>query len=251
MAVQPEQDLERQLPMMTPLYQVPKVDADEMRPSQAVVLPEIIYKIAIVDVGEEISDPSPLGLFAFSIGTCLFSFLNLDITPSSFADMAIPIIMMHGGVVQMIAGLFEFQKKNGFASVTFLSYGALLTGLGIYYIILLTGSFADGFASAINSSGNAILQAVYAGFSCIILLLSFQIAWTVVGIFGSATMLFILGAAGGYSPHCKTASAAFGLLLVCFGVYTGFALMVNQAMGNYLIPVGRLGKTAEQAKKKE
>lgn len=156
---------------------------------------------------------------------------------------------------------------------------------GIYYIILLTGSFADGFHSITNAvrnqrslfrsfadllffsfrtppsfspltspgfhSGNAILQSVHAGFSAILTFLAFQIAWTVVGIFGSATLLFTLGAAGGYNDGCKKAAAAFGILLACFGVYTGFALLVNQATGEYKIPVGRLGKAREAAAKKE
>ena len=30
---------------------------------------DVVHKISIVDVSQEMSDPSPLGLFAFSIGT--------------------------------------------------------------------------------------------------------------------------------------------------------------------------------------
>ena len=100
----------------------------------------------------------------------------------------------------------------------------------------------------------AILQAIYAGLSFIFTFISFQISWTIVGIFGSATMLFTFGAAGGYSPACKKVSAAFGILLACFGIYTGFAMLVNQTFGKYLLPIGRLGKLAEAeaaAEKKE
>ena len=46
----------------------------------------------------------------------------------------VPLALIYGGLVQLIAGLWEFRNQNTFASTGFCSYGAFWIALGILEI---------------------------------------------------------------------------------------------------------------------
>ena len=83
--------------------------------------PDTVYKIAIVDSSDEFPDPSPLGFFAFSISTFMLGFLAIEATPASYAELVAPLVLFNGGLAQIIAGLFEFVKKNQYGAVCFIT----------------------------------------------------------------------------------------------------------------------------------
>jgi len=68
-------------------------------------------------------NPGPLGLFSFASTTLILSLFNVNArhiaTPNLIVSMAIGV----GGLVQLLAGMWEFAAGNTFGATAFSSYG--------------------------------------------------------------------------------------------------------------------------------
>ena len=47
--------------------------------------------------------------------------------------------MFHGGLIQLLAGMWEFSRNNVFAATAFSTYGALWMALSLFIILALGG----------------------------------------------------------------------------------------------------------------
>jgi succinate-acetate transporter protein len=102
-----------------------------------------------------IADPAPLGLSAFALTTFVLSCSNAGfIFPKVGAGGAavIGLALFYGGLVQIIAGVWEFRRNNVFGATAFCSYGGfwmafgftILPGSGIGVSLLADKSFFSG-----------------------------------------------------------------------------------------------------------
>ena len=89
---------------------------------------------------EVASDPAPLGLAAFALTTFLLSGHNASFIPDA---VWIGPALFYGGLVQLLAGMWEFRNRNVFGATAFSTYGAFWLSLGTFVILLQVGSFAD------------------------------------------------------------------------------------------------------------
>ena len=80
-----------------------------------------------------IADPVPLGLSALAFTTAILgcSYAGF-IIPSSTASLSIAVAaaLFYGGIVQILAGMWEFKKDNTVAATIFSSYGGFLVAFG-------------------------------------------------------------------------------------------------------------------------
>ncbi|SEO21970.1 acetate uptake transporter [Actinacidiphila rubida] len=60
-----------------------------------------------------VADPAPLGLAAFGCTTLMLSLFNAGIRPALIAAL-IPTAFLLGGVVQLVAGIFELKQGATF-----------------------------------------------------------------------------------------------------------------------------------------
>src|SRR5580658_11347569 len=77
-----------------------------------------------------IADPAPLGLAAFALTTFLFSAANAKWTHGTSAWLG--YAFAYGGLVQLLAGMWEFRNRNVFGATAFSSYGGFWIGLALY-----------------------------------------------------------------------------------------------------------------------
>ena len=70
-----------------------------------------------------VPDPAPLGLAGFAFTTFLLSISNTHVWPTA-ANGALAAAIFYGGLGQLLAGMWEFRRANGFGAVAFTSYGA-------------------------------------------------------------------------------------------------------------------------------
>src|SRR4051812_10699622 len=68
-----------------------------------------------------IADSTPVGMAAFALTTFLFSIINAGWLAQ--IGTFVPLAFFYGGLVQLLAGLWEF-RNNTFRAVVFTSYGA-------------------------------------------------------------------------------------------------------------------------------
>src|ERR1700761_4525816 len=69
-------------------------------------------------------NPAALGLVGFGLTTVLLSLVNAGVLPAGGEGVVIPLALAYGGLIQIIAGIFEFRVGNTFGMTAFLSYGA-------------------------------------------------------------------------------------------------------------------------------
>src|SRR5438876_11122917 len=92
------------------------------------------------------ADPAPLGLAAFALTTFLLSGHNASFIPDG---VWVGAALFYGGVVQLLAGMWEFRNRNVFGCTAFSTYGGFWLALGIYVTLLSTSS---GFAGLLKGA---------------------------------------------------------------------------------------------------
>jgi len=91
-----------------------------------------------------IANPLPLGLCVLAFTTAILgAYYASFIIPyqTTGSRMAVGAIIFIGGIVQMLAGMWEFRRNNTIAATVFTSYGGFLAALGLVFlpIINITG----------------------------------------------------------------------------------------------------------------
>lgn len=80
------------------------------------------------------ANPAPLGLSAFALTTFVLSLINLGTRGVSAPNIVISLAFGYGGLVQLLAGMWEMAVGNTFGATALSSYG----GFWIAYALLLS-----------------------------------------------------------------------------------------------------------------
>src|SRR5271156_5805589 len=95
----------------------------------------------------KVADPAPLGLAAFAMTTFALSIGNTNVWGPG-ADAALALALVYGGAVQLLAGMWEFVRKNTFGALAFSSYGAFWIAYYVLVKFVLPGVTATDVATA-------------------------------------------------------------------------------------------------------
>src|SRR6202046_881869 len=126
-----------------------------------------------------IADPAPLGLAAFALTTFLLSVINAGWAKSSTGSDWLGYAFAYGGLVQLLAGMWEFKNRNVFGSTAFSSYGAFWIGLGLWAVLVAPHALSAGAA---NKDLGWILLA-FAIFNTYMLIFSTQVNAAIFAVF--------------------------------------------------------------------
>src|SRR5213080_422147 len=124
-----------------------------------------------------VADPAPLGLAAFALTTFLLSAKNAQWTDGT--DAWLGYAFAYGGLVQLLAGMWEFRNRNVFGATAFSTYGGFWIGLGLY--ALLVAPTAASPTQISNDEGWILLA--FAIFNTYMLLWSSQVNMAVLAVF--------------------------------------------------------------------
>src|SRR4051812_40839511 len=91
---------------------------------------DVRAETAVAQAVSPIADPAPLGLAAFALTTFLLSAKNAAWTDGT--DAWLGFAFAYGGLVQLLAGMWEFRNRNVFGATAFATYGGFLNGLGLF-----------------------------------------------------------------------------------------------------------------------
>ena len=82
------------------------------------------------------ADPGPLGLAGFAMTTFVLSMFNSNLVNPKGVAVVLGLALAYGGLVQLLAGIWEFRTGNTFGAVAFCSYGAFwisFWALNVFY----------------------------------------------------------------------------------------------------------------------
>jgi succinate-acetate transporter protein len=188
------------------------------------------------------ADPAPLGLAAFALTTFLLSGHNASFIPDA---VWIGLALFYGGVVQLLAGMWEFRNRNVFGATAFSTYGGFWMSLGIFVaLVFLSKNVAAAVAGPNLLNALAWFLLAFAIFNFYMLLWSTRVNVAVFGVFLTLQITEILLAIGffreahGHSAWMTHAGGWAGIVTAAVAWYASAAGVVNGMSPTPVLPVG-------------
>jgi uncharacterized protein len=184
-----------------------------------------------------IADPGPLGLAAFALTTFVLSVFNANIIGTlALVGVLLPLALFYGGIVQILAGMWEFRKNNTFGALAFSSYGAFWIALAYYlrYILPVLPALR-----AHEATGLFLLA--WTIFTAYMLLASMGTTKVLTAIFAVLFVTFLLLAIGNLAapPNATLIHVGgwLGLITAVMAWYHSAAGVTNASWGRTVLPV--------------
>jgi succinate-acetate transporter protein len=184
------------------------------------------------------ADPGPLGLAAFAMTTFVLSMFNGNLVDGKGIPVVLGLALVYGGIVQLLAGMWEFRTGNTFGAVAFSSFGAFwisFWALQVFYAKQIGGN-----------AGHAVGVYLWAWaiFTAYMTVAALRVSGAVLLVFVLLTITFILLAIGAVGPH-ETAThwgGYVGLATAAAAWYASFAAVTNSTFGRVVLPVMPLSR---------
>lgn len=180
-----------------------------------------------------IADPAPLGLAAFALAMFLFSARNAGWTHGT--DAWLGFALGYGGLVQLLAGMWEFRNRNVFGATAFSTYGGFWIGLGLYSLFVARGATA---AQVSNDLGWILLA--FAIFNTYMLLWSTQVNEAVFAVFLTLEVAEIILFVGFFTQSMGMIKVGgyVGVITAVCAWYASAADLINAMAGRKTLAVG-------------
>jgi succinate-acetate transporter protein len=216
----------------------------ESIPPGRVSPPTLVDTATVTTILPPIADPAPLGLAAFALTTFLLSVQNAGLTDGP--DAWLGFALAYGGLIQLLAGMWEFRNRNVFGATAFSTYGGFWIGLGLWALLVAPGATS---AAAASSDLGWILLA-FAIFNTYMLLWSSQVSVAVFLVFLTleATEIVLVIANFQNSASLTKVGGWIGIVTAAVAWYASSAGVINGMKGRHVLPVGSpMGRSAERA----
>lgn len=189
------------------------------------------------------ADPGPLGLAAFALTTFMLSAANagifgqVGITAKGLGTIPVvlSLALAYGGIVQVLAGMWEFRTGNTFGAVAFSSYGGFW---------LSFWAFLEFFAKDIKDP-TQLNHAVglyligWGVFTTYMMVASLRTTGAIFLVFILLAITYwILGFANyNVSTDWIKIGGYFGIATAIAAWYASFAAVTNSTFGKIVLPV--------------
>ena len=143
------------------------------------------------------------------------------------------LALAYGGIVQLIAGLWEFRTGNTFGAVAFCSFGGFwisFWALKVFYAKEITGNVGHAIG---------LYLWAWAIFTAYMTVAALRVSGAVLLVFVLLTVTFILLAIGATGPHETVThwGGYFGLATAAAAWYASFAAVLNSTFARTVLPV--------------
>ncbi|KAA8899182.1 putative meiotically up-regulated gene 86 protein [Sphaerosporella brunnea] len=190
------------------------------------------------------ANPAPLGLCAFALTTFILSLINCSTRGVTVPGIVVASAYAYGGLIQLLAGMWEMAVGNTFGATALSSYG----GFWISWALIETSNFGflAGYESARDTNyAVAFFLAGWFIFTtiCLICTLKSTLAFFSLFFFLDITFLllavahFQLDAAGAPHAGCTKAAGVFGLITAFIAWWNAAAGMLENSNSFFMVPV--------------
>jgi len=195
--------------------------------------------------GRKFANPAPLGLSAFALTTFVLSLINLNTRGVAAPNLVVASAYGYGGLVQLLAGMWEMAVGNTFGATALSSYG----GFWISFAIILTpGGFEiveslGGEKQPFFDSFGFFLMGWFI-FTFLLLLATLRSTVAFFFLFFTLDLAFLmLGLGylirpdGAPHPMLIKAGGVFGILAAFLAWYNALAGILDDSNSFFVIPV--------------
>jgi len=192
------------------------------------------------------ANPAPLGLSAFALTTFVLSLVNMNTRNTAAPNIVVALAYGYGGLVQLLAGMWEMAVGNTFGATALSSYGGfwlslaiVLTPGGFEIVESLGGIAGDEF---LNSFGFFLMG--WFIFTTILLFCTLRSTVMFFLLFFWLDLAFLMLGVG-YLQHSNgvphsgliKAGGFFGLLAAFWAWYNAWAGMADSTNSFFTPPV--------------
>ncbi|RCK62504.1 Ammonia transport outward protein 2 [Candida viswanathii] len=187
----------------------------------------------------KIANPSPLGLFAFSLTNLVMGLYGMNAKGIQVANAGVALYIFVAGVLLFVAGIWEGVAGNTFAFTGLISYGCFYLSYGANFIPAF-GIFNTYDAKAPEQKNNAIgfLLLGWALYSLMMFLATLKSVFSLQGLFFCIFFNLFLEAIGYMANNealFKTGTC-FGFGVSFFGLFNAWAGMADRTNSYFTIP---------------
>jgi hypothetical protein len=183
-------------------------------------------------MSEKLANPAPLGLLGFGMTTVLLNLHNAGFY--GFDSMIVAMGIAYGGLAQIISGIAEFKKGNTFGTTAFTSYGLFWLSL-----IILKLFPTLGLAEAPSAEAMAAYFSIWGLFTFAMFFGTLKTNRTLQFVFLSLAVLFWLLTVKELTGMAEltTILGYEGIVCGLSALYLGLAEVINEAIGETLLPI--------------
>jgi succinate-acetate transporter protein len=188
------------------------------------------------------ADPAPLGLAAFARTTFMLSGHNASFIPDI---LWVGLALFYGGLVQLLAGMWEFRNRNVFGSTAFSTYGGFWLALGGFVVLAEATKLGGTLLPADVNNGLAWFVLSFAIFNTYMMLWALRVNLADFGVFLTLEITEILltiryfRLAHGDSAWMLHAGGWAGIVTAAVAWYASAAGVINGMSATPVLPVGR------------
>jgi succinate-acetate transporter protein len=182
------------------------------------------------------ANPAAVGLVAFGLTTVLLSAVNAGLLPAGGEGVVIPLALTFGGLIQIMAGLLEFQLGNTFGMTAFLSYGAFWWWFAVMLIMNHFGVI--DLSTAGPTVGVALM--LWGVLTLYLWISTFRLSRMLFLVFLTLWITFFLLGLGAAlkAPALSHLGGWLGLVCGSLAIYGSFGLTTNSVFGRTILPLG-------------
>ncbi len=190
----------------------------------------------LTDVEETrgVANPVPLGLCVLAFTTAVLgAYYAGFIIPyqTTGSRMAVGAIIFIGGIVQLLAGMWEFRRNNTIAATVFASYGGFLAALGL---VFLPGINIFGFLGGASHLALGLFFLCWTILSAVLLVGSMRTNRLFVTILGLLFVSYIFLTIGQLAVNNRILLGIGGWLGIICALVAWYAAMLSMAGTTHL-----------------
>jgi succinate-acetate transporter protein len=181
------------------------------------------------------ADPGPLGLAGFALTTFVLSVFNAGLVGAGAEGVVLGLALFYGGLVQLLAGMWEFVKGNTFGAVAFASYGGFW--MSFWYLVGHT-DLSKATPNDVNH-GLGVYLLAWTIFTLYMFVASARTSGAIMAVFGVLTVTFLFLAIGKFanSDGITKFGGWLGLITAALAWYGSFAAVTNSTYKRVVLPV--------------
>jgi succinate-acetate transporter protein len=191
-----------------------------------------------VPLADRLADPAAVGLAGFGLSTFVLSVINVGLVNTSATPVVFGLALAYGGLMQLLAGMWAFVKRDTFAAVALSSYGAFWISFWA-----LNAFFLKQMPAGERDAALGLYLIAWGVFSFYMWIVSFRISIAVMLIFATLWPAYILLGLGKAVPSVTlfNIGGGFGIATALVAWYVSFAITLNRTIGKEVAPVIHLG----------
>jgi len=166
--------------------------------------------------------------------TFALSLYNANIWPAAVFP-ALALALAYGGFAQLLAGMWEFVRKNTFGALAFTSYGAFWIS---YYVFVHFLAPSIKTSADLNTAAGVFLLG-WTIFTFYMMIAAIRVSGAVLAVFVALTVTFVLLTIGAFNANSSLTHAGgwVGLLTAALAWYASAAGLINETFKKAIVPV--------------